>query len=131
MSSLKAFVSSTFTDLQAHRRRVIGTLRGSSLHVDPMENWTATSSEPKEFSQERMKGCDVCILLVAFRKGYVPDGETLSITQMEYRCAVELGIPVLVFLLVQRYVDARDPKLRAAPRSKADVVVEFQDEDGL
>jgi hypothetical protein len=42
-----------------------------------------------------------------------------------------LMVAVLVFLLVQRYVDARDPKLRAAPRSKADVVVEFQDEDGL
>ena len=97
--TLKAFVSSTFTDLQAHRRHVIDTLRGGRLHVDPMEDWTATSSEPKEFSQERMKGCDVCLLLVAFRKGYIPDGETLSITQMEYQYAVEHGIPILVFLL--------------------------------
>ncbi len=99
MTTLKAFVSSTFIDLQAHRRRVIDTLRGGKVHVDPMENWTATSSEPKEFSQERMKDCDLCILLVAFRKGYVPDGESISITQMEYRYAVEHDIDVLVFVL--------------------------------
>jgi hypothetical protein len=42
-----------------------------------------------------------------------------------------LMVAVLLFLLVQRYVDARDPKLRAAPRSNADAVVAFQDEDGL
>jgi hypothetical protein len=42
-----------------------------------------------------------------------------------------LMLAVLLFLLVQRHLDARDPKLRVAPRSNADSVVEFQDEDGL
>jgi hypothetical protein len=99
MKTIKAFVSSTFTDLQTHRQRVINTLRESKLNVDPMENWTATSSDPKVFSRERMEDCDLCLLLVAFRRGYVPEGETLSITQMEYRYAIEHRIPVLVFLL--------------------------------
>jgi hypothetical protein len=42
-----------------------------------------------------------------------------------------LMLAVLVFLLVQRYVDRRDPKLRAAPRSTAEGLVEFKDEEGL
>ena len=42
-----------------------------------------------------------------------------------------LMLAVLGFLLVQRYVDRRDPKLRAAPRSTADGLVEFKDEEGL
>ena len=42
-----------------------------------------------------------------------------------------LMLAVLVFLLVQRYVDRRDPKLRAAPRSTAESLVEFKDEEGL
>jgi hypothetical protein len=42
-----------------------------------------------------------------------------------------LMLAVLVFLLVQRYVDRRDPKLRAAPRSTADGLIEFKDEEGL
>jgi hypothetical protein len=36
---------------------------------------------------------------------------------------------VLLFLLVQGFVDFRDPKLRAAPRTTAESVVEFQDEE--
>jgi hypothetical protein len=42
-----------------------------------------------------------------------------------------LMLAVLAFLLVQRYVDRRDPKLRAAPRSTAEGLVEFKDEEGL
>jgi hypothetical protein len=42
-----------------------------------------------------------------------------------------LMLAVLGFLLVQRYVDARDPKLRAAPRTTADALLEFADEEGL
>src|SRR5689334_11802653 len=99
MTTLKAFVSSTFTDLKAHRARAIALLRGGGLHGDPMEDWSAASEEPRTFCLERMKDCALCILLVAFRKGFVADSETLSITQMEYQYAIEHGISVLPFLL--------------------------------
>ena len=46
-----------------------------------------------------MDGCDLCILLVAYRRGHVPIGEMASITQLEYREAMAQGIDVLVFLL--------------------------------
>jgi len=42
-----------------------------------------------------------------------------------------LMVAVLLFLFVQRYLDARDPKLRAAPRSMADGLIEFEDEERL
>jgi len=95
----KAFVSSTFIDLKEHRAHVINSLRNAGFFVDPMENWTADSDEPKKFSQDRLDDCHVCILLVAFRRGYVPDGEALSITQMEYEAALKHGLDVLVFQL--------------------------------
>ncbi|TKB61806.1 MAG: DUF4062 domain-containing protein [Nitrospira sp.] len=93
----KAFVSSTFIDLKDHRAHVINSLRNAGFFVDPMENWTAESDEPKKCSQDRLDGCDLCVLLVAFRRGYVPEGETLSITQMEYEAALKHGVDVLVF----------------------------------
>lgn len=96
---IKVFVSSTFEDLKEHRNYVIHVLRDAGFYVDPMENWTADSNEPKQFSQNRVKGCDICVLLVAFRRGYIPDGENESITQMEYGYSIALGIDVLVFLL--------------------------------
>ncbi|MEO0942791.1 MAG: DUF4062 domain-containing protein, partial [Cyanobacteria bacterium J06642_12] len=96
----RAFVSSTFTDLEAHRDLVIDALLAAGFSVDPMERWTADSGEPKVVSQERVEGCDLCILLVGFRRGYVPDGSQLSITQMEYsRALEEKGCDVLAFLL--------------------------------
>lgn len=95
----KAFVSSTFEDLKDHRREVIDALRDSGIHVDPMENWTASQDEPKVFCQERLEGCDFCVLLVGFRAGFVPDGESKSITQLEHQAAVKRGIDVLVFML--------------------------------
>ena len=96
---LKAFVSSTYIDLKEHRAHVIRALRKAGFYVDPMEDWTADSQEPKLFSQERVDGCDLCVLLVAFRRGHVPKGESESITQLEYHYAIDHGIDVLVFSL--------------------------------
>jgi hypothetical protein len=96
--AIRAFVSSTYRDLKEHRAYVIERLLRSGIAVDPMEQWTAASDEPKELSQDRIRDCDVCILLVGFRRGHIPEGETLSITQMEYREALRREIDVLVFM---------------------------------
>lgn len=115
-SSYKAFVSSTFADLKDHRAHVIRQLRKAGISVDPMEDWTANNDEPKQFSQDRLEGCDLCILLVAYRRGFVPEGETRSITQLEYEAAVKRGIEVWPFLLaeespwVARFDERRDDK---------------------
>ena len=42
-----------------------------------------------------------------------------------------LMILVVIFLLVQSRLDARDPKLRVAPLTPADSLVAFRDEDEL
>src|SRR5262244_934609 len=97
--SYRAFVSSTLVDLKDHRAHVISALRRAGFSVDPMEDWTADNDEPKKFSQDRLDGCDLCVLLVAFRRGYVPDGESLSITQLEYEAALKKGIDILPFVL--------------------------------
>lgn len=95
----KAFVSSTFIDLQPHRKAVIEALRDGGFFVDPMENWTSSTDEPKVFSTQRMYGCHLCVLLVARRRGHVPEGSQASITQLEYLEARKRGVDVLPFLL--------------------------------
>ncbi|HEV7573804.1 MAG TPA: DUF4062 domain-containing protein [Thermoanaerobaculia bacterium] len=95
----KAFVASTFYDLEQHRAQVIDALRSAGFAVDPMENWSADADEPRRFSVDRLKGCSLCILLVGFRRGYIPENETRSITQIEYEEAKRRGIDVLPFLL--------------------------------
>jgi hypothetical protein len=81
---------------------VIRALRKSGIFVDPMEVWTAESDEPKVFSQDRVKRCDFCVLLVAFRRGYVPKNKTRSITQLEYEAAIARRMDVLVYLLNEK-----------------------------
>jgi len=95
----KAFVSSTFEDLKDHRSYVISALRKAGFSVDPMEDWVAAISEPKQFSTDRIRGSDLFVLLVAFRRGHVPAGQDLSITQLEFQGTVALGLDVLVFML--------------------------------
>lgn len=95
----KIFVSSTFIDLRDHRDYVIDKLQRAGLYVDPMEMWSADEAEPKRLSVDRLENCDICVLLVAFRRGYVPKNEKKSITQFEYESARERGIAILPFLL--------------------------------
>ena len=100
----KACVLSTYDDLKEHRAHVIGQLRRAGLVVDsmeedPTEDWTADSDEPKPFPLDRLAGCDLCVLLVAFRRGCVPEGESCSMTQLEYDTAVTQGVEILPFLL--------------------------------
>ncbi|MDP3939151.1 MAG: DUF4062 domain-containing protein [Deltaproteobacteria bacterium] len=95
---IRAFVSSTYRDLKDHRAYVIDRLLRGGIFVDPMEKWTAADDEPKALSQERVRDCQLCILLVGFRRGHVPEAEVRSVTQLEYAEALRRGIEVLVFM---------------------------------
>jgi|SRR5271163_3799703 len=90
----RVFVSSTFKDLQAHRSKVIADLQKAGLIVDPMESWPADSEGPTSVSVERVGLADLVILLTGFRRGFVPDGSSLSITQLEYAEALRRRIAV-------------------------------------
>jgi hypothetical protein len=96
--NVRAFISSTYLDLKDHRAYVIDRLLHGGIVVDPMEKWTAASDAPKTVSQERVAECQLCVLLVGFRRGHVAEGEVRSVTQLEYAEAVRRGIYVLVYM---------------------------------
>jgi internalin A len=101
----KAFVSSTFEDLKDHRALVIAQLDKAGFHVAAMERWTSSTDVPKEFSRQRLEGCHLCVLLIGRRRGFVPDGEHLSITQLEYAEAKRRKIDILPFVLDDHVAD--------------------------
>jgi tetratricopeptide (TPR) repeat protein len=96
---LKAYVSSTFEDLKGHRARVLDALHGFAIATLASEYMGATPGPPEEQIRDSVAACDLFILLVAFRRGYVPPGEELSMTQLEYRAALDAGIDVFVLML--------------------------------
>ena len=64
-----------------------------------MEHFSARDRSPKEEVLYDVAGCDVYIGVFAWRYGYIPPHNEISITESEYREAVRCHIPTLIFLL--------------------------------
>jgi GTPase SAR1 family protein len=98
----KVYVSSTFIDLKGCRARVNLALRKVGHEDVAMEYYVAGDERPVERCLADVAACDLYVGLFAWRYGYVPEQdnpEGLSITEMEYRQARQLGKHCLVFLL--------------------------------
>ena len=108
--SYRVFVSYTGEDLEAYAEVVGDMIR--RLNADSPRNWLAidhkywapTGRPSVGECQEQVERCQILVVLVAFRYGWVPtldeagDGET-SITQWEVTWARKRGIEVIPFLV--------------------------------
>ena len=120
---MRIFVSSSFEDLKEHRTAAIRVLRQLGHEVIAMEDMTAGSSAPLLKVLDMVDRCEAYVGIFAWRYGYSPQqavdtarhapvpgpivtgakpGET-SVTHYEYLRAVERGLPVMAFLLDERY----------------------------
>jgi tetratricopeptide (TPR) repeat protein len=96
----KVMISSTARDLPEHREKVMhACMRLGMLHPDMMEFLTAADANAMEVSLNMVDEADLYIGVFAYRYGYVPTGQTISITEAEYNRAVERNIPRLIFLM--------------------------------
>ena len=69
-------------------------------HVDvAMETYVAEPMRPLEKCLADVAASDLYVGIFAWRYGYVPQGENRSITELEYRAAVEHHKDCLIFLL--------------------------------
>jgi tetratricopeptide (TPR) repeat protein len=93
-------VSSTARDLPEHREKVMhACLRLGMFHPEMMEHLSAMDADAVEASLRMVEKADIYLGVFGFRYGYVPAGADISITEMEYKRAVERGIPRLIFLM--------------------------------
>lgn len=63
--------------------------------------------------------------------GRVVQPEAAAVVAVAFGFPLGLSLAVLLFLVVQGRVDARDPKLRLAPKTRDDVLIAFRDEGQL
>ncbi|HEV2781728.1 MAG TPA: DUF4062 domain-containing protein [Actinophytocola sp.] len=96
---MRVYVSSTYKDLVECRQVVHTTLRKLRQDDVAMEYYVAEPDRPVDVCLRDVRDAELYIGLFAWRYGHVPDGYTQSITELEYRTAVEAGIPCLIFLL--------------------------------
>lgn len=95
----KVYVSATFRDLQECRAAVQLALRRLRVEDMAMESYVAEDRRPLERCLEDVRECDVYVGIFAWRYGFVPPGYGRSITELEYREALNSGKPCLIFLL--------------------------------
>ncbi|HLV35591.1 MAG TPA: DUF4062 domain-containing protein, partial [Spirillospora sp.] len=98
------FISSTTRDLEAHRQVTRDAVWRANLFPLMMERDVATMEDPVDYSLGLVEDAEIYIGIFALRYGYVPDDprrnpEALSITELEYRHAIRLGLPMLIFIM--------------------------------
>ncbi len=96
--SVRVFLSSTSSDLESYRMEVRDAVLRMGHHPVCMDDFVADSRSPLTKCVEAVRGCDVYVGIFAWRYGFVPEGQQLSMTEMEYLAANEAGLPVLAFL---------------------------------
>ena len=95
----KICISSTFLDLQEHREQVRIALRSVGHEDVAMEYYTAGEKPPLDKCLKDVAACDIYVGIFAWRYGCIPKGQKKSVTEQEYRTAVKLGKPCLIFIL--------------------------------
>jgi energy-coupling factor transporter ATP-binding protein EcfA2 len=121
----KVYVSSTYEDLKECRANVRLALQ--RLHQDDvaMETYVAEPQRPVDKCLKDVAECDLYVGVFAWRYGYVPPGHHQSITELEYRTAVDRGKDRLIFLLD---ADAPWPRSLVERGSGADRIEELRAE---
>jgi hypothetical protein len=98
-------VSSTFTDLEAHRREVIEAIHRFGFHANVMEyNGAGADADVIEASLRFVRDSAAYVALIGHKYGQTPRDPTrnpdlLSITELEFNEARRLGRPILLFMM--------------------------------
>ena len=95
----RVFVSSTFKDLEECRKKVSLVLRQMGHEDVAMEYFVAEDKRSLDKCLDAVASSDLYVGIFAWRYGYIPDGYDRSMTELEYRKAVECGKSCLLFLL--------------------------------
>jgi hypothetical protein len=96
-------VSSTSEDLKEYREAARDVIMDVGWYPVMMGHFGATPGSTVEVCRNNVSGCDVFLLIVAFRRGWVPnvelgsDGQR-SITAWELEAAERRNVDVLAFL---------------------------------
>src|SRR5262245_34438275 len=99
MNGARIYVSSTYEDLRDYRSAVSKAIKRLE-HVDvAMEYYVPESRRPLAKCLDDVRRCDLYLGIFARCYGYVPPGESASITELEFREALRRRIDTVCFLL--------------------------------
>jgi HEAT repeat protein len=94
---MKVFVSSTYIDLKDQRKAIEEVINRLGGQYWGMEYFTSRPEEPKAAALKEIEKCDLFVGIYAHRYGFIPEGDTKSVTEHEYDRAQKLGLPCFCF----------------------------------
>ncbi len=116
----KVMISSTARDLPEHRKEVMDACLRQGMFPTMMEHLPASDDEAVGASLKLVDEADIYVGIFAHRYGYVPKGHDISVTEMEYKRAVERKIPCLIFVMGKGHLlTADDVEIENAAKLKA------------
>jgi hypothetical protein len=117
---LKTYISSTYEDLQDHRRAAQDAILALGRQPVGMEQYRAGDERPLDRCLEDVRSSDAYLGIFAWKFGFRPNNGEKSITQLEYEQAVACKIPCYIFLLQEdapwprkHIPDDEQPRIRA------------------
>ena len=124
-------VSSTFTDLQEHRQKVIEAIEKLDYHPVVMENHGArTDADVIDASLQMVRKSAAYVGLISHKYGQTPycasrNPDKRSITELEFDEATRLGRPILLFIMgADHTVKKADIETDPDKRAKLDAFCE-------
>lgn len=99
---IQVFVSSTYKDLEDHRKVVLETLHQLETTVRGMEYFGSKPGSTKEECLKAVRSCNVYIGIFGMRYGSIDEETGKSLTHLEYEEAKQLGLPRLIYLIDEK-----------------------------
>lgn len=97
--TLSVFVSSTFVDLERHRKLVHDAITKLEVNSKAMEFFGALADTPKEECLRLVRASNVFVGITGMRYGFIDPVGDKSMTQLEYEEAQAVRLPTLIYLI--------------------------------
>ncbi len=100
--------SSTFTDLKDYREAVCNRIRKLGAIDVSMENFGSRDERPKDECLKLVRESDTFVGIYAHRYGFIPDGDSISLTEAEYDAATIANVPRFIYLVDGPLIETGD-----------------------
>jgi len=108
----QVFISSTFRDLQEARNQAHrGVLDARHMPIG-LEYFSPQAKSDLEVIKREIQGSQVYILILGWRYGEIPHGNTRSYTELEYATARDAKCQILIWVLDWRDVERQRRRLK-------------------
>jgi hypothetical protein len=103
-TKLSIFLGSPKRDLENIRLRILQAILDAGHIPDGMELWAADARPTLQVIREKLKLCDVHVVVLGHRYGEILSRQKIGFTEWEYRQSKEAKRPVISFLLQEEAV---------------------------